>query len=467
MAKVAINTATKTKWHSLNVSPKELRLDVTLTNGQCFNWKKYPLLKNELSNLSSPQLPQYFGVLGNRVFLLKQTKDDVHYRVLNEEQLICDYGRKYGIKMNNVKDNNTYVPSTLITKFTKESEDILYDYFQLDTNLEQLYKEWSEKADSSFIDISKSLYGMRILRQDPIECLFSFLCSSCNNIIRITQMLDKLRKEYGVLLYEDNARDVKCYSFPTLQAFDEIATEERLRELGMGYRAVFIKESARELNQPIQMSLNYNNNSNHACNTDKDDNDVTICEYKSGVEYLHSLRKLDRLKVKEELTFKIDKKKLKASGVDNVTRRGLAGVGPKVADCIALFSLDQVGCVPVDTHVIQIAARDFDPSLRNVSLTKSVHERVGNLFRECYGPYAGWAHSLLFAAELPQFEGKLPKHVVTYIKKFKDLCKKQNALKKLERKKLKANAAGAAKTKRKKVNNDGQDNSDRKKKKKD
>ena len=159
------------------------------------------------------------------------------------------------------------------------------------------------------------------------------------------------------------------------------------------------------------------------------------------------------------------KKKLKASGVDNVTRRGLTGVGPKVADCIALFSLDQVGCVPVDTHVIQIAVRDFDPSLRNVSLTKNVHERVGNLFRECYGPYAGWAHSLLFAAELPQFEDKLPKHVVTHIKKFKDLCKKQNVLKKLEKKKIKANAAGAAKTKRKQVNNDGQDNSNRKKKK--
>ena len=98
-----------------------------------------------------------------------------------------------------------------------------------------------------------------------------------------------------------------------------------------------------------------------------------------------------------------------------------------------MFSLDQVGCVPVDTHVIQIAIRDFDPALRNVSLTKSVHERVGNLFRDCYGPYAGWAHSLLFAAELPQFEDKLQHMLSLIMQKFKDMCKEQNALKKLKR----------------------------------
>ena len=85
IAKVAIKQATKRKkWYSLNVSPKELRLDVTLTNGQCFNWKKYPMLKNEVDDMK--EHPHFFGVLGNRVFLLKQTKDDVFYHVLNEEK---------------------------------------------------------------------------------------------------------------------------------------------------------------------------------------------------------------------------------------------------------------------------------------------------------------------------------------------------------------------------------------------
>lgn len=394
-------------WHNLDVSPKELRLDVTLTNGQCFNWKSYPPLSSDLNSTASYQ-QQYFGVLGTHVFLLKQTKDGVYYRLLNEEML-C-------------KSSKNYI---------HESRIILRDYFQLKVNLEDLYKRWCEKADDNFKDIAESLYGMRILRQDPVECLFSFLCSSCNNIARITQMLDKLRKEYGELLYMDPKRGIECYSFPTIEVLDKLATEERLRELGMGYRAVFIKESARELNQAIELTLSNQNNS-----SDSDSSEgcgVNIMKFKNGVEYLHALRNLDRTQVARELTFKANKKKLAAG--NNTTRLGLTGVGPKVADCVALFSLDQTGCVPVDTHVIQIAIRDFDDSLKNVSLTKKVHERVGNMFRDCYGPYAGWAHSILFAAELPQFEHKLPEHIVVYIKKFKDLCKERNALKKSEKKK--------------------------------
>ena len=59
----------------------------------------------------------------------------------------------------------------------------------------------------------------------------------------------------------------------------------------------------------------------------------------------------------------------------------LPGVGPKVADCVALFSLDQAGTVPVDTHVWQIACRDLDPTLSECkSLTPAVYERVGLLF---------------------------------------------------------------------------------------
>ena len=478
IAKVAIKQATRRKkWYSLNVSPKELRLDVTLTNGQCFNWKKYPMLKNEVDdNDDMKEHPHFFGVLGNRVFLLKQTKDDVFYHVLNEEKEEEDIVVKREKKIGNTNnDNNKFMefPSNTIKTTTtsssvcgEDSKVILHDYFQLDTNLEQLYMEWCKNADNSFVDIANSLYGMRILRQDPVECLFSFLCSSCNNIIRITQMLDSLRKEYGTLLYKDDERDIECYSFPTIEALDKIATEKRLRELGMGYRAVFIKESARELNQPMEITIRKNNNinSNHSSGNSSskkngkisDTDMTTVKKYKSGIEFLNALRTLDRMKVKEELTFKVDKKKLKAlaaNGGENITRRGLTGVGPKVADCVALFSLDQVGCVPVDTHVIQIAIRDFDPALRNVSLTKSVHERVGNLFRDCYGPYAGWAHSLLFAAELPQFEDKLPTHVVSHIKKFKDMCKEQNALKKLEKKKrkeMKANEAAEGKKKKRK-----------------
>ena len=88
------------------------------------------------------------------------------------------------------------------------------------------------------------------------------------------------------------------------------------------------------------------------------------------------------------------------------------GVGRKVADCVALFSLDQVGSVPVDVHVWDIAVRDYDNSggelKKTKSLTPVVYERVGDLFRQRFGSHAGWAHSVLFAGELPEFRRRLP-----------------------------------------------------------
>merc|ERR1740130_919613 len=86
------------------------------------------------------------------------------------------------------------------------------------------------------------------------------------------------------------------------------------------------------------------------------------------------------------------------------------GVGRKVADCVALFSLDVTNALPVDTHVWRIACRDYDRDLQSAkSLTPTVYARVGKLFEDRFGEHSGWAHSLVFAAELPQFRTLLPK----------------------------------------------------------
>ena len=133
-----------------------------------------------------------------------------------------------------------------------------------------------------------------------------------------------------------------------------------MRALGIGYRASYIKQSAELL---VKLG---------------------------GKDWLTSLRSESRLSVQSQLM-------------------QLQGVGRKVADCVALFSLDQSAALPVDTHVWDIAVRDYDPTLASrKSLTPAVYEAVGDLFRSRFGSYAGWAHSLLFAAELPQFRSMLP-----------------------------------------------------------
>ena len=90
-----------------------------------------------------------------------------------------------------------------------------------------------------------------------------------------------------------------------------------------------------------------------------------------------------------------------------------SGVGKKVADCVALFSLDQTEAIPVDVHVQHIACRDYDAKLSETkSLTPTVYRRVGDIFRSRFSSHAGWAHSLLFVAELPSFRAVLPDDMV-------------------------------------------------------
>jgi len=84
----------------------------------------------------------------------------------------------------------------------------------------------------------------------------------------------------------------------------------------------------------------------------------------------------------------------------------LHGVGPKVADCIALFSLDKLEAVPCDTHVWQIAQR-YLPALRSKNPAPALHPLVREFFLKQFGDKCGWAHTVLFAAELREFQAVL------------------------------------------------------------
>ena len=65
--------------------------------------------------------------------------------------------------------------------------------------LAPLYDAWSS-ADPRLRTIAACLPGLRVLRQDPIECLFSFIISSNNNISRIALILNRMRAAYGTPL---------------------------------------------------------------------------------------------------------------------------------------------------------------------------------------------------------------------------------------------------------------------------
>ncbi|KAG0380211.1 8-oxoguanine glycosylase ogg1 [Mortierella sp. AD032] len=253
----------------------------------------------------------------------------------------------------------------------KADRAFLSDYFQLDVPLTELYSKWSA-TDRNFKAKASYYPGVRMLRQDPVENLFCFICSSNNNISRITQMASKMCSEYGAPLTippskEDLGTDTSSnrtfYEFPTVEALAQDGVEETLRQLGFGYRAKYIATTAR-----------------------------MIRDMQNGKEWLHGLRKV-------------------AYDDAHAALLTLQGVGPKVADCVCLMSLDKHETIPVDTHVWQIAVRDyrfrFEGKALPKAITPAIYKAVGRHFVDLFGGYAGWAHSVLFAADLRSIEGRV------------------------------------------------------------
>ncbi|XP_074008930.1 N-glycosylase/DNA lyase isoform X2 [Numenius arquata] len=169
-------------WRSLPCPPAELRLDLVLSSGQTFRWWE-----------SSPGA--WTGVLGERVWTLRQERDRLWYTVYGEEGA----GR----------------PAQASEPEGAETDQILRDYFQLDVGLPALYRAWGA-ADPLFRKVAGDFPGVRVLRQDPVECLLSFICTSNNHISRITTMIERLCQAFGRRLCCLDARPM--HAFPSLSA---------------------------------------------------------------------------------------------------------------------------------------------------------------------------------------------------------------------------------------------------------
>lgn len=148
----------------------------------------------------------------------------------------------------------------LKTSKDDEYNSLLTNYFRLDVEIGDYYKEWSLK-DAYFKAAAEQFYGVRILNQDVVENIFSFICSSNNNIkryllntfmyyfitnllllFRISGMVNKLARFYGKKICEIDGNEF--YSFPDVEALAQKGVDEKLKENGFGYRSKYINKSA-------------------------------------------------------------------------------------------------------------------------------------------------------------------------------------------------------------------------------
>jgi len=218
------------------------------------------------------------------------------------------------------------------------------DFFRKNDNMQEIIKSISK--DKTVKEAIKQYEGLRIFKQDPFQCMISFIISSNSNIQKIKNSLEKITKKFGVKVEIQNK---EFFLFPKPEKLAKASIEE-IKKCGVGYRAPFIKQAAE-----------------------------MVFSKKIDFKYLE---KLDYKEAKKNICL-------------------IPGVGNKVADCILLFSLNKLEAFPLDTWMIKILEKYYSNEFKIETKTitqkqyEILHEKIVNYF----GPYCGYAQQFLFKME--------------------------------------------------------------------
>jgi len=235
--------------------------------------------------------------------------------------------------------------------FEGAGEDFLLNYLGLNDDLQKIYRDINKDR---YIEATMNEFkGLRILRQDPWECLISYICATFKNISSIKRMLNHLSKRFGE---EHTVRNERFFAFPSPTKLARASLIE-LRECELGYRAKYLSQTSKKI-------------------AEKDFD-------------LDSLKKASHDEAKKLLL-------------------ELPGVGQKVADCILLFGFGKLDAFPVDVWVTRALLRHYSshfPSnfitkiARKDSLNNSQYKQLNVFGREYFGKYAGYAQEYLYHYE--------------------------------------------------------------------
>ncbi|SOV78898.1 N-glycosylase/DNA lyase, putative [Plasmodium reichenowi] len=172
------------RWIKLDASTNDLKLKYCLLIGQefCFN----EVEKN-----------MYIGLLNiKKIYLFKETEEDIFYQCLYDDDNDSDNYNDSNNNMTCTGYSNKDDKNILKKRKSNNHHNEVYNFFNLHFPLNENIEIWKKK-DQRMKEITNKMTGLRILKTDPVESFFSFLCSTNNNIPRITLMIDSLRRRYG------------------------------------------------------------------------------------------------------------------------------------------------------------------------------------------------------------------------------------------------------------------------------
>lgn len=257
---------------------------------------------------------------------------------------IEDDGSYTGVVKNNVLNVKKEENSIIIKGMCEDNlEELCKDYFDLDTDYQKIKNKLS-KLDNNLRVSIKYGNGIRILKQDIWEALISFIISANNNIPRIKGIIERISKQYGEEIIWDNK---KYYTFPNPEQLSNASVSD-LRKLGLGFRDVRVFETCRLINQNI-----------------------------ISIEELEMIKNIDELK-EQLLRF--------------------PGVGPKVADCIMLFSMKKLKVFPIDVWVKRVMTELYGDEIRKLKNTNTIisNKQILEYAQQYFGNLAGVAQQYLF-----------------------------------------------------------------------
>jgi len=236
-----------------------------------------------------------------------------------------------------------------VQSFTERvNAESIQNYFRLNDNLPFILSEVNK--DKHIRKAIQNFYGLRITRQEPWECLISYICATHKNIPAIKEMIHNLCRQFGRKITFDGH---SFYTFPKPSDLAETNIED-IRQCKLGFRTKRVLETSKIIN--------------------------------SGELDLEALRQVNYEEAKLELL-------------------RLPGVGHKVADCVLLFSLDSLQAFPVDVWmkkiILEFYPKFFSQSfIENVSekgsITEHEYNKLSNFGKKYFGPYAGYAQEYLF-----------------------------------------------------------------------
>jgi N-glycosylase/DNA lyase len=226
----------------------------------------------------------------------------------------------------------------------------LRHYFQLDLDLDAVLA--SVNRDPVIGAAILRHRGLRLVRQEPWECLISYICAQNANIPFIKRMIRSLALAFGDPIM--GASDTATHAFPTPGVLAE-ASEQEISGCTLGYRAKYVLDTARAV----------------ASDPGWEDG-IRALDYEAARARLQEFR----------------------------------GVGPKVADCVLLFAFGMFEAFPVDVRIRRVMYRQYlQDACETNSLSCREYETISRFARDYFGAYAGYAQEYLYADGAPGKKG--------------------------------------------------------------